>query len=157
MIDLKKKDIMLSDNDRFQLKKMIEANGVEDQTLKIRENHHSSEIRRCIQFIVERKSEGLNKAELEAAISVECSFLFFNYFEIYNMVLKNIDLNILNNLIDVLEKIELGTCDQHEGSFIVGKLLKEIYIDGVIRETKDREIVRNEPKDITWNAFKQKK
>ena len=58
---------MLSDSDRFQLKKMIEANGVEDQTAKIRENQHSAEIRRCIQCIVTHKAQGLTKAELEAA------------------------------------------------------------------------------------------
>jgi hypothetical protein len=145
---------MLSDNDRFQLKKMLEANGVEDQTAKIRDNQHSSEIRRCIECIVEHKKKGLNKADLEAAIAVECSFLFFHYFEIYNMVLKDVDLTILNKLLDVLEQIEKGVCDQHEGSFLVGKLLKEVYIDGIIRETKDREVVRPKSKDISWTKFK---
>lgn len=145
---------MLSDNDRFQLKKMLEANGVEDQTSKIRDSRHSGEIRRCIKCIVEHKANGLNKADLEEAISVECSFLVFHYFEIYNMVLKDVDLTILNKLLDVLEQIEKGECDQHEGSFLVGKLLKEVYIDGIIRETKDRDIVRPQPKEITWKTFK---
>jgi len=145
---------MLSENDRFQLKKMIEANGVEDQTLKIRENKHSSEIRRCIQCIVKHKALGLSKPDLEAAIAVECSFLFFHYFEIYNMVLKDVDHVILNKLIDVLEQIETGVCDQHEGSFLVGKILKEIYIDGIIRETNKEEIVRPKPRDLSWVQFK---
>jgi len=133
---------------------MLEANGVEDQTLKIRENQHSAEIRRCIQCIVAHKAQGLSKVDLEAAIAVECSFLFFHYFEIYNMVLKEVDLTILNKLLDVLEQIENGTCDQHEGSFLVGKLLKEIYIDGIIRETKDREVERPRPRDIKWTEYK---
>ena len=150
---------MLSDNDRFQLKKMIEANGVEDQTLKIRENKHSSEIRRCIQVIVDQKNRGLNKSDLEAAISSDCGFLFYHYFEIYNMVLKVVlndgNLTILNQLLGVLEQIESGSCDQHEGSFLVGKLLKEIYIDGIVRDTNET-TVRTEPKEITWNGYKKK-
>jgi hypothetical protein len=144
---------MLSDNDRFQLKKMLEANGVEDQTIKIRENQHSAEIRRCIQCIVAEKAKGLTKPEVEAAVAVECSFLFFHYFEIYNMVLKDVDLAILHRLLDVLEQIETGACDQHEGSFLVGKLLKEVYIDGIIRATNE-EAVRPQPKNITWARFK---
>jgi len=143
---------MLSDNDRFQLKKMLEANRVEDQTSKIRESQHSAEIRRCIQCIVAHKKNALSKEELEAAIAVECSFLFFHYFEIYNMVLKDVDLSILDRLLDVLEQIETGACDQHEGSFLVGKLLKEIYIDGIIKET--REEVRPQPRDISWKRYK---
>ena len=144
---------MLSDNDRFQLKKMLEAHSVEDQTAKIREQQHSAEIRRCIQCIVAHKARGLTKAEIEAAVAVECGFLFFHYFEIYNMVLKDVDLTILNKLLEVLEQIETGTCDQHEGSFLVGKLLKEVYIDGIIKETKE-EAVRPQPRDITWTGYK---
>jgi len=145
---------MLSENDRFQLKKMIEANGVEDQTVRIRENQHSAEIRRCIECIVAQKALGLSKAEVEANVAVECSFLFFHYFEIYNMVLKDVDLTILNKLVDVLAQIEAGMYDQHEGSYLVGKLLKEVYIDGILRETKEDEIVRVQPKDISWSQFK---
>jgi len=144
---------MLSENDRFQLKKMLEAHSVEDQTTKIREHQHSAEIRRCIQCIVAHKAQGLTKAEIETAVAVECSFLFFHYFEIYNMVLKDVDLTILNKLLDVLEQIETGACDQHEGSYLVGKLLKEVYIDGIIKETKE-EVVRPQPKDITWAGYK---
>ena len=146
---------MLSDNDRFQLKKMVEANGVEDQTSKIRENKHSSEIRRCLRCIVAQKKLGLCKADLEAAVSAECGFLFFNYFEMYNMVLKDVDLTILDRLLDVLEQIENGTCDQHEGSYLVGKLLKEIYIDGVVRETNEV-ASRPAPTDITWSGYKKR-
>jgi hypothetical protein len=145
---------MLSESDRFQLKKMLEANSVEDQTLKIRENQHSGEIRRCIQCIVDHKAKGMSKSEIENAVAVECSFLFFHYFEIYNMVLKDVDLTILNRLLDVLEQIETGKCDQHEGSYLVGKLLKEVYIDGIIKTTHE-EVVRPQHKDISWKAFKK--
>jgi hypothetical protein len=71
------------------------------------------------------------------------------------LVLKQTDLSILNQLLDVLGKIECGECDQHEGSYLVGKYLKELYIDDVLRRSE-----RNEPKpptptlEVTWSQFK---
>jgi hypothetical protein len=41
---------------------------------------------------------------------------------------------ILLRLINILHAIEEGALDQHEGSFEVGKLLKEIYIDSALRK-----------------------
>jgi len=148
---------MLSDSDRFQLKKMLEASPVDDQTLKIRENQHSGEIKRCIQIILDRKAEGLSKAEIEAAVAVDCSFLFFHYFEIYNMVMKDVNITILRSLLDVLEQIEQGSCDQHEGSYLVGKLLKEIYIDGIVRNTQETKQQRLAHKEIDYKQYKQGK
>jgi len=147
---------MLSENDRFQLKKMLDASPVDDHTAKIRENQHSAEIRRCIQLILDKKALGMTKAEVEAAVAVECSFLFFHYFEIYNMVMKDVDITILHRLLDVLSQIEKGECDQHEGSYLVGKLLKEIYIDGIVRNTRDTKPQRPAPKSIGWAEFKKR-
>ena len=149
---------MLSDSDRFQLQKMVAANNTEDHTTKIRELKHSAEIRRCLAVIAKLKTQNLNKADLETHVLDECRFLFLNYFEIYTMVMKDVDITILHRLLDVLEQIENETCDQHEGSFLVGKLLKEIYIDGTLRETSARDTpdTRVIPKAISWSQFKQK-
>ena len=145
---------MISENDKIQLKKMVEANNASDHTNKIRENKHSGEIRRCVLYICEKKRLGLSKSMLEAAVELECRFLIIHYFEIYNMILKVDDITVLIRLIDVLEKIESGECDQHEGSVFVGQLLKEIYIDGVLRETKQPEVAHVKPLNITWSSFK---
>ena len=146
---------MLTDHDRFQLKKMVEAHKVEDNTSRLREAQHSSEIRRCVQYILEKKKVTKTKAELEAAISGECGFLLFHYYDIYNLVLKDGDVVLLNKFLDVLEKIELGQCDQHEGSFLVGKILKEMYIDTVVRETsRVADVKATKPKEITWAAYR---
>jgi hypothetical protein len=148
---------MLTDYDRFQLKKMVEAHSVEDNTSKIREMQHSGEIRRCVNYIIEKKQKNNygNKAELEAAISGECGFLFFHYFDIYNMVLKDCEVDLLNKFIDVLQSIEEGKCDQHEGSYLVGKVLKEIYIDTVLKETVVEEGNKKAAsKDITWRQYR---
>lgn len=151
---------MLSDSDRHQLRKMIEAHGVEDQTEKIRLNKHSDEIRRCILHIVALKENppSTDKSIFEQEVLKGAGFLFFHYFDLYNLVLKQNDLTILHKLVDVLGRIEAGELDQHEGSFVVGKLLKEIYIDNLINDTKGEEAVpKRVPKAISWTEFKQMK
>lgn len=147
---------MLTDHDRFQLKKMVEAHSVEDNTTKLREMQHSSEIRRCVNYIVEKKKEFKTKVELEAAIAGECGFLLFHYYDIYNLMLKDGDAGLLNKFLDVLKEIEEGRCDQHEGSFLVGKILKEMYIDTVVKttsKTEERETPKA-PKPITWAQYR---
>ena len=51
-----------------------------------------------------------------------------------------LNLEILFRLINVLKNIEEGDMDQHEGSVVVGKILKEMYIDSALKkaEKKDR-------------------
>jgi hypothetical protein len=52
--------------------------------------------------------------------------------------------------------------DQHEGSFIVGTILKELYIDSAIKRAdnidKEHEHERvqiNNGKEVSWKKFKQ--
>ena len=69
---------------------------------------------------------------------------------------------ILFQFLDVLKNIEEEKIDQHEGSFKVGKLLKEIYVDSALRKAKkldelypnDKEL-ENKGIDINWKTFKQ--
>jgi hypothetical protein len=96
-----------------------------------------------------------------------CSFLFTYYTDIYNKIRKDeIDLIILFKFLGVLERIEKGELDQHEGSFLVGTLLKELYIDSALKRankldklnqnnngSQDDESV--EPIEISWKQFKQ--
>lgn len=149
---------MLSQSDRFQLSKMMEHHNVEDKTDKIREMKHSGEIKKNVEFILKTKQENptLSKKELEEIILPQCSFLFFNYMELYNILFKEIDTTIVYKLLDVLEGIEQGTYDQQEGSVVVGTLLKEIYIDSKLAETKLEEKVIMKPKEIHWKDYKKK-
>ena len=149
---------MLSENDRFQLKKMMEQHNAEDKTEKIREMKHSGEIKQNVEFILKTKRENptLSKKELEELILPECSFLFYNYMELYNILFKEIDTAIIYKLLSVLEGIEQGTYDQQEGSVVVGTLLKEIYIDSRLAETKLEEKVVMKPKEIQWKDYKKK-
>jgi hypothetical protein len=97
----------------------------------------------------------------------ECSFLFTYYTEIFNKIKKDeIDVSILNKFIDVLKEIEDGTLDQHSGSFMVGTLLKELYIDSALKKANKLEEEREKTKEssehvhvknVSWHEFKKMK
>jgi hypothetical protein len=88
--------------------------------------------------------------------------MFSYYTDIFNKVRKDeIDINILNRFLDVLKRIEDGELDQHEGSFLVGTLLKELYIDSALKKAEklDEKYEKSpEPKkadiNISWKQFK---
>ena len=158
--------IMFSDNDKVQLRQMIEQNNVVDKTEQIRELKHSAKIREDILVLLQLKNDhaDLLRTDKEAfeKISVpKCQFLFFNYMELYNLILKeSMELKIFDKLIDVLGRIENNEIDQHEGSFLVGTYLKEIYIDGKLTELKRADelypsVPRVDPKKISWSEFKK--
>ena len=91
----------------------------------------------------------------------ECNFLFTYYTDIYNKVRKDeIDIQLLNRFLDVLKQIEDGVLNQHEGSFLVGTILKELYVDSALRKAEkldNLEEPKEEPKkpvNITWKQFK---
>ena len=95
----------------------------------------------------------------------KCQFLFNNYTDIFNKVKKDeIDLNILVRLLNVLHSIEEGQVDQHEGSFEVGKLLKQIYIDSALKKAdkldekySDKKGEQKKPEEkISWKQFKER-
>ena len=136
----------MNPTERLKLQEMIKANNVEDQTTRIRQLKHSEFIRRDVSTFLQlsKKYPGShNKEFFKQTCLKNCSFLFNNYTDIYNKMVKNeLNLNILMNFVDVLREIEDGELDQHEGSFKVGKLLKELYIDTAMRheqKMKNRE------------------
>jgi hypothetical protein len=157
---------MLSENDKCQLKQMIEKNNVVDKTEQIRELNHSANIRVSIEKLMSLKIQYADllredKPKFEEISVQECRFLFFNYMELYNIILKEtMDPKILFRLLDVLGQIETGKLDQHEGSYMVGKYLKEIYIDSKLAESKRLDLlypgtIQAEPKNIQWKDYKK--
>ena len=154
---------IMDDSNRLQLQKMIQANNVEDQTKLIRDLKHSfvlkSEINTLL-FLKSKYGDDMEKINLEAMM--ECNFLFTYYTDIYNKIRKDeIDLKILFQFLDVLKRIEEKELDQHEGSFLVGTLLKEMYIDSALKKAEklnnldtDDEIKVIEPVKISWKQYK---
>jgi len=156
----------MDNNARLQLQKMIKANDVEDQTELIRQLKHSYLLRSDINGLILLKAKYRDNQEMIINEAMtECNFLFTYYTDIFNKVRKDeIDLNILFKFLDILKQIEDGELDQHEGSFVVGKLLKEMYIDSALRKAdkineehdKNKPVEKViEPINISWKQFKE--
>jgi|UniRef100_A0A6C0ITS0 hypothetical protein len=153
----------MGDNDSLNLKKLITEYKPEETTEKIRGLKHSMKIKTDVEMIIltKRKYSKLKKETLDQMCSKKATFLFNNYYNIYNRLMKNqLNLEILGRLIMVLKSIEDGEYDQHTASVVVGKILKEMYIDSALRgETIDKKTGKVEKKrkgkNIKWNDFKK--
>ena len=158
---------------RIHLQKLIEANGTEDHTEVIRRVKHSSQIHQDVTTMIQLKRDygrlaKSNPKQFDAICVSRCAFLFKFYTDLYNKLKSGeIDLKLLFRMIQILRDIEDGKLDQHEGSFEVGKLLKEIYIDSALRKAEklnsenetgaDANAEKERPvENISWRDFKQK-
>jgi len=154
----------MDDKQRLQLSNMIKVNNVEDQTDLIRQLKHSQILRNDVNnmIILKAKYRGDDEKIYNECIS-ECNFLFTYYTDIFNKIRKDeIDICILNKFLDVLRRIEDGELDQHEGSFTVGTLLKELYVDSALKKAEklDEQFEKkDDPKrseiKISWNQYKK--
>jgi len=145
-------------NDLAQLKQMAESPKFVDMTEKIRDVKHSALLRTAIAHMMSFKRDHAellktDKVLFEDRLMKENSFLFMNYMELYNLLLKNdMNMTIMSQLLACLESIERGDCDQTEASVRVGTLLKTIYIDSIIKDTPEKVVVP--VNDITWAQYK---
>jgi hypothetical protein len=145
----------LTSSEKLNLEKMIKASDAEDNTNKIRELKHSKLIENDIQQLLMLKSKykrlsETNIDQFDKMCENKCSFIFTNYTQIYNKVKKdNINLNLLAHFLVILKKIENKEINQHEGSVMVGKVLKEIYVDSALREGQkiDQKNKKNKSKE----------
>jgi hypothetical protein len=157
----------MDDSSRLKLTQLIEENGVTDQTDLIRELKHSSIINReatLLNELIDTYAH-LPYEDLRNLTMMECNFLFTYYTDIYNRILKReIDLAILNKFLTVLDRIEQGEIGQHEGSYLVGQALKELYIDSALKKSEqlDKKYASTTSTEetpaelnITWKQFKQ--
>ena len=102
----------MDDAQRLQLQKMLSANQVEDCTDKIRSVKHSKQIRNDVETLLKLKREysrlaKSNYEQFEKMCTSRCTFLFNNYTDIYNKVIKDeLNLLILDKRLDKLEDIE---------------------------------------------------
>jgi hypothetical protein len=154
----------MNDKQRLQLQNMIKVNGTDDYTTSIRELKHSQLLREQVNTLIMIKSKYSEDPERIHIEGVnDCNFLFTYYTDIYNKLRKNeLDINILFKLLDVLKQIEDEELDQHEGSFVVGTVLKELYVDSALKKAdklnQDNDVKREEPKpkrEISWKQFKK--
>lgn len=159
-------------DDKINLQSILQQADVEETTDKIRNLKHSLKIKEDVTKMVELKQKyarlrSSNASQFESMCISQCNFLFTHYTNIYNKLYKDeLDLEILANFVDVLKRIEEGEIDQHEGSYLIGQLLKKIYVDSAIRhaDNVDKKNQKNKkvsskpvikPKKISWNEYKK--
>jgi len=150
---------------QINLKKMMKEFDVTDQTENIRNIKHSAQIRTDVEKIIQIQKENhdMSHETLDAICLNSCFFLFTNYTDIYNRLLKKeLNITILFKIIDCLQKIENGNCDQQEASFEVGTLLKKMYIDSALKKADKQEEQYSQPseettppKNISWKNYKK--
>ena len=154
-------------SERLNLQRMIKENDVEETTDLIRNVKHSNQIRENVKILEKLRNENPemvinNPDDFDDMCIFHCGFLFNHYTDIYNKVKKNeLDMDILDNFLNVLSKIEDGKIDQHEGSFEIGKLLKKLYIDSALRKAdklddQHKSEPKKESKTVSWREWKKR-
>ena len=133
----------LTREETLKLSQMInQSDHYEDNTEAIRKIKHSNTIRENMKLLTQYRNDNVDLQRLNYDEFVENAktvsfFLYEAYTDIFFKVLKNeIDEEIMNRLLDVLHMIEESKVDQQEGSVLVGKILKELYIDSATKRTE---------------------
>ena len=158
----------LSESERLNLKRLINDSECEDNTEHIRKVKHSVLIRDDIRKLdtLKNTEAALKQSDFEKfkeKCSMEASFLYNNYTDIFNkMVNDELDLTIMTKMLVILKLIEDDKVDQHEGSAMIGKVLKELYVDSATKrmDNLDAKYEADKPvpiegKKVSWKEFKK--
>jgi hypothetical protein len=154
-------------DERLNLKKLITECETVDNTEYIRKVKQSIPLAKDIQTMERLKMQNTtlratHPEEFAQICEGQCAFLFNSYTDIFKKLLKDeINLEIMQQFLQVLKMVEDGNVDQHEGSVIIGRILKELYLDSAIRrgDNLDKEnppLPKVDGKKISWNEFKSK-
>jgi hypothetical protein len=156
----------LSSSERLDLKKLIRESDAQDNTEYIRNVKHSMKIRDDIVVLDKLMKKGITD---EGKLKDAAPFLNENYTDIFKKMIKGeIDLEIMGRLLLILKLIEDERVDQHEGSVMVGKILKELYVDSALKNCKKRdeeqdalekeeEVKYKDEKPISWAEWRTKR
>ena len=161
---------VLNDADKLKLQDMISNSECEDNTEHIRKVKHSvilrDELRKLNTYMnFHRELQKNSPEEFLDGCRGASPFLYNNYTDIFNRVVKDeLNMEIMTQLLMILKMIEDKKVDQHEGSIVVGKLLKQLYVDSALKrgENLDSENAAiteapEEGKKISWKDFKNMK
>lgn len=163
----------MNSEERLNLKKMLAQNTeYVDHTDDIRRLKHSGLLLDGMRDIEKLKRANqelrqLNPDEFTEMCKLAAPVMYNLYTDLFHKLVKDeLNLVIMVKLIRVLELIEQGQVDQNEGSVMVGKILKELYVDSAVRlgdkldkqreeENPTQPTEKQEPKNISWGAWKQ--
>lgn len=161
----------MDNSSRIQLDKLIKEYKTEDTTNKIRKLKHSKKIHKDVECM-EKLKQSHSRTRINTPTifrgmcEKNCKFLYDNYTNIFNKLYKDeLNLETMNRFLNILREIEEGIVDQHEGSYKVGQILKELYVDSAIRHKKNDENKDNKRKNskdkkakkqktLSWNEYK---
>ncbi len=127
---------------RQQLDNLMRDDDVADSTERIRELKHSSKIRGDLERLMALRREHTRATPevFRRMALARCPFMHEHYSDMLFKLIKNeVDINLIMRFVDLLAAIENGQLNQHEASFQVGTVLKEIYIDSVLKRDELRE------------------
>jgi hypothetical protein len=131
---------MISDNDRMDLKRvMANSTDYQDNTAYIRASKHSRQMSADVRKIelLAQNNGVLRDTDLPAFTELakqKCPFLFSRYTDIFNrLVAGTIDISTMYEVLRILRMIEDGEVEQEEGSLLVGRVLKKLYVDSAVR------------------------
>jgi len=132
--------MQLSQEERLNLKKMLsQSKEFVDHTEDIRRVKHSGLLLDSMRDIekLKRANRDLIESDPDRFMDMcreTAPVMYKLYTDLFNKLVKDeLNLVIMVKLIRVLELIEQEQLDQTEGSVMVGKMLKELYVDSAIR------------------------
>jgi hypothetical protein len=158
---------MSSISESIPLKSLIDESEYVNNTESIRKLKHSTKIRDDVRRLDTFKAQNAELFKenperfLELAVE-QAPFLYNNYMDLFHKMIKDeLDLTIMTKLLIVLKMIEDGAVDQYKGSVMVGKVLKELYIDSAVKrgDNLDKQYEEEKPKfiegqSISWKQYK---
>jgi len=144
-------------NLRKKLNEMLKDNDdAVDNTQVIRDQKHSvsikADLEKYMRFDYEhRELRATNHAAYMTQLQEKCDFIHKHYPEILQkLATGNLDMKIMFTMLNVFREIEDGKLDQHEASFKIGSLLKELYVDTVINDGA----TKTPAKDVSYSEWK---
>ena len=153
----------IDEKTRLNLQRMMKENDVAETTDQIRELKHSKLIRQDVKHMRELKKKytRISNEQFKQIATTQCNFLFNNYTNIFNRLLADeLDYNIMSQFLDVLEEIENGKVDQHQGSYQIGMILKKLYVDSALKREErfnddgKKQTFAKAVNKISWEQFK---
>jgi hypothetical protein len=153
----------------LNMKALMESDDYVNNTERIRELKHSESILVDIGKLCEIKKTHFHMRMVEEEkynhlCQTSAPFLFNNYTDIFNKVLKDeLNMELMVKFIFILKQIEDGIIDQYDASVKVGTILRDIYVDSARRrgDNLDKEHAAEapvfvEPVKISWKDYKGK-
>jgi len=153
----------IDEKTRLNLQRMMKENDVAETTDQIRELKHSKLIRQDVKHMRElkKKYKRISHDQFKQIATTQCNFIFNNYTNIFNrLVSDELDYNIMGQFLDVLEQIENGKVDQHQGSYQIGMILKKLYVDSALKREErfnddGKKVTFAKPAHkVSWEQFK---